>query len=230
MDAPARHDAYVPPAAEVPAPPSTPPAVYGRIARYALVVNPIASAVAGAASAIQFAYGLSRFGGVEYVPRVVVLTALREQGGAEAFAWTCFVGVILVHRASRSEVPRAPLERRGAWRIGAAIALLHPICVAALVAAGAVALRLFYGVPLATFAAELTGAIVPGDVVVGALKSLVDAAIAVLLLPVALRWVAASRRGLVPKLVLAWLAVQLCLVVVSAPIALLERALLPAKT
>ncbi len=158
----------------------------------------------GAVLAFQFAYGLGRFGGTEYVPRVIVLAALRAYAPAGAFVLTCLTAVTVVHRAARRPAPTT-IEGRRASIVGAAIALFYPIDVACLCAGGLVVMRAVYELPAATFVASSVNVIKWQDAAFGATTTAAYALLATLLLPRLLRVVAASRRGLVAKLVVTWL-------------------------
>jgi phospholipid/cholesterol/gamma-HCH transport system permease protein len=206
---------YEGPAAPVPAG-AVARAPWRAVALYAPLVNVAGSLVAGAASSIQFAYGLTRFGGIDYVPRVIALSALREYAPSGAFGLTCFTAVTVVHRASRSAP--GPLETDG-WRIlilGWSIVLLYPVNVACIVLGATGVGSWFYALPAASFVAWSRESAYASDVAAGAFKTAVYGVIAMLLLPRALSIVSASRRGLALKLVLSWLAMQVIYVVVDA--------------
>lgn len=101
MDAPRLRDPYIAPSA-CSVVPGTASLSYAKVAGYALLVSLMASHFVGGLLAFQFAYGLRRFGGQEYVPRVILLSALRMVAASWAFGVTCLTAVILAHRAMRS--------------------------------------------------------------------------------------------------------------------------------
>jgi hypothetical protein len=206
VGAPELDNPYVAPATvHVPDAPATVP--YAKIAGYAMAVSAGYGFVVGAATAFQFWFGLRRFGGLEYVPRVIVLSALRELAPSSAFALTCLTAVTVVHRASRSTPSPAALDPRGAWLLGGAIALLYPIDVACVVFGALGFMLTVYGQPAAPFV-DSAQVVTWGDLASGATKTTAFALLAALALPRVLRFVAASRRGLVLKLFVAWLVVQ----------------------
>jgi hypothetical protein len=178
------------------------------IARYAPLVSVAGSLLVGVVSAFQFAYGLTRFGGVDYVPRVIALSALRVEAGSAAFGLTCFTAVTVVHRASR----KAPVEAAvDGWRIpflGLLILVLYPVNVACIVLGAVGVASWFYELPAAKFVASAWQTAWPSDLAAGVIKTAVYSVIAMLLLPRALTVLSASRRGLALKLFLSWLALQ----------------------
>jgi uncharacterized NAD(P)/FAD-binding protein YdhS len=124
---------------------------------------------------LQFSYGLRRFGGLEYVPRIIVLSAVRELGPQSALFVTCGAAVIVVHRASRDS--GAPVNTSDS-PMALSTAALCVINVAAAVIGG-----------------------------LGVAAAALDVVLVMFALPRLLQVVAASRRGLVVKLIATWLAV-----------------------
>jgi phospholipid/cholesterol/gamma-HCH transport system permease protein len=66
----------------------------------------IFSMLAGAAMTFQFAFGLSKFGGLEYLPRVVSLRFFREIAGGLSFSAALFAWITVTHGDDESAARR----------------------------------------------------------------------------------------------------------------------------
>jgi hypothetical protein len=195
---------------------------YARMACYAVAISSSLSMALGGLSALKFASGLERFGGLEYVPRVLVLSAVRSLAPGIAFVLPCLTAVTLVHRArDRGENP-VTVEGGRVFLVGGAIALLYPVNVACLLLGGLLVMRVTYAVHAVDFVAQGSQGLEWADAAFGAAETVAYALLGALLLPHLLRRVAAAwRRGLLVKLIAVWLAAQAAVFVVSTTVAVL---------
>jgi hypothetical protein len=120
--------------------------------------------------------------------------------------------------ASRVAKPRKTRHDRRSARVlhGRGDRAAYPLNVACIVVGALAVMRLVYAQPTAEFVASCEKVITWGDLAFGATTTAAYALLATLLLPRLLRVVAASRRGLVVKLVATWLAVQASFFVIEA--------------
>jgi phospholipid/cholesterol/gamma-HCH transport system permease protein len=212
---------YAPPTAPFDPPPPAHVELFARTALTALPVNVAGSLLVGAVSAFQFGFGLQRFGGIEYVPGVVGLAAVRSYGAAAACNLTCLTAVVVVHRATRGG-PVAVAARRS-FLAGLTIALLFPVDAACMILGAMGVVCVSYALPAGVFVASVRDTLLARDALFGAAQAVGWALVATLLLPRALRLVVASRRGLVRKLLVAWLVLQAAFFVVDESIGLSMR-------
>ena len=156
---------------------TSPALTRSRSARIALAVAAVWAFVAGMAMFEQLAFGLGRFGGVEYVPRVVALKTTRFWG-----AWAAALAVSLLltgalHDRTLAHASGAdePWRSRAARAVQAAVAVpltYAPVCAVAM--AGAIALGWAgYGLRPHAFFERLEGS----DVAHGILWSLLLGAV-----------------------------------------------------
>ena len=108
--------------------------------------------VAGSLSTIQFCFGLAKFGGLEYAPRVTVLSSVREVGPAVSASAT-LLALLVCTRRWDAEVIRASLLRAAVWVILVAVAGVPPTTIVAL-ASGFFVAHFGYGVPWAAIEAS----------------------------------------------------------------------------
>jgi ABC-type transporter Mla maintaining outer membrane lipid asymmetry permease subunit MlaE len=177
---------------------------YGRVARYSVLVNAVASVVAGVAMTCEFAFGLQRFGGLEYVPRVILLSALRSLGLWAALDWTSLIAVIVVDRASRSAPRPLRLDKRRAWLLGVTVVALYPFDVACQLLSAMAVLKWGYEISFVAFISSARAALFWSDALYGAIQAGACGTLAMLVLPSLLQWVAGSPRSLWVKLPLTW--------------------------
>jgi len=83
-----------------------------RMLRMALVLGAAFGLGVGCVESLQFGFALRRFGGLEYVPRVVVLSLLRVVGPFIALSATCCAAVFVFHRAG-ADAPISGRSRTG---------------------------------------------------------------------------------------------------------------------
>jgi ABC-type transporter Mla maintaining outer membrane lipid asymmetry permease subunit MlaE len=212
---PARLDAsrnpYVAPATDTPGQdsPTGPVLRCGpRVLAWSLVLGAAYGLVAGAATNIQFTYGLSRFGGTEYIPRVIGLSAVRGWGPWGAALAPSLTAVVVLHRAGKRSTGALAVDPQLALFAVAAVLLLYPIVV--LVGCSA-ALAVWCAGDDGTarwFATTLIDSVLPVDVVHGVLVSVID----VLVIAAGLRLAGASllsrRWWLLPKVLVVWAVLQ----------------------
>ncbi len=129
-------DPYAPSDAQLEAAPSG-DGQASRAARLALYWCVAGAVLVGAAAVVQFGTGLRRFGGEEFIPRVVTLSAVRETGARIAIAATC-IGVAVA-------VPTDGTRTRPLVAVGIPTAAL--ITTALMVISGVLTATVGYQVP-----------------------------------------------------------------------------------
>jgi hypothetical protein len=159
------------------------------------------AALIGAVMAGQMGFGLRKFGGYEYLMRVVALSSVRSLGPGVAGSALMVAFVVWAHPLSppqlQTELPRFVKRGMLVTLPGYAAA------VAIALGAGLLASRLLFGVPWAAGGAAL-GFLSPSDWLAGALSALADAGLVALLAWRYLPRLQAGRSSLPMKLVIAW--------------------------
>ena len=186
-------------------------APYARIASGSVLLGACLGAFLGIAQTVQYGWGLGRFGGYEYVPRVVAVSTVRALGSGAALLVTAVSAAIVLHRAGRRASPRATVvgrrDRTMAWIGAGTLGAFVLVCVLTGLA-GAGTMAALFGVRATAFLASAWGSIMREDLGRGLGLTAVDAALAIALVPLASGWLAAPRRSLVLKLFVAYAAVQ----------------------
>lgn len=167
---------------------------------YAAVVLVLAL-VAGAGTALQFGLGLGKFGGHEYMMRVVLLSAVRSLGPGVAGSALMIAYVVWAHPLSaaglQAELPQ--FLKRGMLVSGPGYA------VAAVVASGVGFLTAHFGFAVPwDLARQSFASATRGDVAAGLMFTLLDAGLVVFLAWRYLPKLQATRQSLPMKLVVAW--------------------------
>lgn len=167
---------------------------------YALVVLAFA-VVAGAGTALQFGLGLGKFGGHDYMMRVVLLSALRSLAPGVAGSALMIAYVVWAHPLSaaalQAELPR--FLKRGLVVSGPGYV------VAAVVAIGVGFLTAHFGFAVPwELARQSFATATRGDVAAGLMFTLLDAALIAFLAWRYLPKLQATRQPLPMKLVVAW--------------------------
>jgi hypothetical protein len=174
-----------------------------RVLAWSLVLGAAYGLVAGTATSVQSSFGLQRFGGAEYVPRVIGLSAVRGWGLWGAALVPALTAVVVLHRAGRRGAEVPVVDRHLPFFVGAAALLLYPIVVTT----GCFAAFLVGGMTRA-FLPALTDGLRGEDFAYGATASALHAVV----LAMGVRLVGASllsrRWRLVPKLFVVWVALQ----------------------
>ncbi len=162
----------------------------------------------GVAQTVEFGWGLRRFGGMEYVPRVVALTTVRALGAGAAMLVTVVTAAVTLHRAGRARPGETVArDRRLAWLAAATLATF--VVVASLaIAGGAVTSGAFFGLGPRAYVREGVDTLLMSDVAHGAALAAVDALVATGFIAWVGPWMHRSPRALVLKLLVAYLAVQ----------------------
>jgi ABC-type transporter Mla maintaining outer membrane lipid asymmetry permease subunit MlaE len=153
----------------------------------------------GALLALQSWLGLQKFGGVEYAPRVVFLSAVRSLGPGASGTALLLAFVLWAHRvappALAAELPR--ISRRAlliaipGYALGTALVLSSGLLACALL-----------GVPLRVSLASARGVLHPLDFLAGAASACVEALLIVALAWRFLRPLMTARLSLPAKLVI----------------------------
>lgn len=169
-----------------------------------VVASSIASGVAGA---LEAGFGLQKFGGLEYVPRILALETLRVTAPRLAAISACFASVAWAHR-------RGPGASAGTWRFRlwlpfAFVPIATPLAmVVALVASGG-AMRVVFGLSSATFGAALLETASAADVAHGLLTAALHAVVLGALAAGAGTVLSRAKPRLGWKLVIVWTAAAL---------------------
>ena len=167
---------------------------------YAIAVVAFA-ALAGAVIAAQTGFGLGKFGGHEYIMRVVAISTARSLAPAIAGSALLLAFVVWAHplpiQQLQTELPR--FVKRGL------LVTLPGYVVAATVALGVGALvsHLLFGLPWAA-GREGVGLLFASDGLMGAISALADSALICFLAWRYLPRLHAGRSNLPMKLVIAW--------------------------
>ena len=103
------------------------------------------SVLVGAATTVQFSFGLAKFGGLEYLPRVLVLSMSRVFGTGVSASASLFALLVWTHPLDENAI-RPSLLRAAAWCLGVVI-LMSPIAATLAIASGFLTSRWAYGVP-----------------------------------------------------------------------------------
>jgi len=167
---------------------------------YALGVAAFAALV-GAVLVGQMGFGLRKFGGHEYIMRVVALSSVRSVAPGVAGSALLLAFVVWAH-----PLPAAQLQAELPRFLKRGLLLSLPGYVVAMAIAVGVALvvcHLLFGVPWAAGRVAL-GSLRPSDWVAGALSTLVDAGLIALLAWRYLPRLQLGRASLPMKLVIAW--------------------------
>jgi ABC-type transporter Mla maintaining outer membrane lipid asymmetry permease subunit MlaE len=204
---PSSRNPYLPPAAAGPdLPPGSVLRCGPQVFAWSLVFGTAYGLVAGAASNIQFAFGLRRLGGIEYLPRVIGLSAVRSWGPWGAVLLPAVTAVVVVHRAARRS-SSIVVDPRLPFFAGIAAASLYPIVVTA----GCLAALLVWCAEgdgsARTFVRAVVDALQPMDFAWGAASTALQA----IVLALGIRFAGAFLRlrwHLVPKLLVVWVALQ----------------------
>ncbi len=222
-----RENPYAPPSARGPeagrtGEPGTTIAPYRRVAAISALLGAGFGVFLGAAQTLQFGAGLGRFGGLEYVPRVIVLTTVRALGAGAAMLVTSVSTAIVLHQIGRA-TPGVTVarDRRMLWLGAGTLATFFIVCALAGLAA-ALTSAVTFSTGVATFLAEGWRTLSMRDLAHGVALAAVDAVIVTVLLPLVSTWMTAPRRGLLVKLFVAYATVQATAVVEQTLLALLE--------
>jgi hypothetical protein len=179
-----------------------------RVLAWSLLLGTAYGLVAGAATSLQFTYGLSRFGGAEYIPRVIGLSAVRGWGPWGAALVPALTAVVVLHRAGKRSTEVPAIDPRLPLFVAAAVLLLYPIVVLAGCGSALVVWCAGFGGEARGFAATLIDGVLGVDVTHGALASVIDAVV----VAAGVRLVGASlvSRGwwLLPKVLVVWAVLQ----------------------
>ena len=167
---------------------------------YAAVVLALA-VVAGAGTAVQFGLGLGKFGGHEYMMRVVLLSALRSLGPGVAGSALLIAFVVWAHPLPplrlEQELPRfikrGPLVSVPGYLVAAAVSILLGVLVA----------NLAFAVPWSLLGHGLNF-VEARDLGHGLFATALDSGLILVLASRYLPRLQAGRSSLPMKLILAW--------------------------
>ncbi|HEY8089607.1 MAG TPA: hypothetical protein VIF09_17225 [Polyangiaceae bacterium] len=212
MNAPASPNPYVPPVAAIAQASDEAPGPAARcgprVLVWSLVLGVAYGVVAGVATTVQLDFGLRRYGGLEYTPRVVGLSSVRGWGPWGAALVPAVTAVVVLHRAGKRSVSPVAIDPRLPLFAGAAVPLVYALVVPTGCLAALVVWCADSGDTSHTFVAAMTETLIRTDLAFAAIATIVNA----LVVAVGLRLVGprlASRRGwLVAKLFVVWAGLQ----------------------
>jgi hypothetical protein len=205
----ASRNPYAPPGSHAAAPvEGATVAPYRRVATISVVLGAGFGVFLGVAQTLQFGAGLSRFGGMTYVPRVVVLTTVRALGAGAAMLVTCVSATIALHQSGRRASGVAMVrDARVLWLTAGGAATFAMVCAFTTLAGALTAVSVF-GASMRSFLGEGLSTLTRRDVEHGAVLAAINTCIVTVFVPVASRWLTSERRSLILKLVLAYATVQ----------------------
>jgi hypothetical protein len=216
---------YAPPGAAGVAPQGHALAVapYARVAAISLPLGAGFGAFLGIAQTLQFGTGLSRLGGMTYVPRVVALTTVRALGAGAAMLVSSVTATIALHQLGRrTPGTRVARDRRVLWLAAGTVATFVVVCASTMLAGGATSAVVF-GESVRSFLDEGLHTLNWRDLEHGAALATIDAGIVAALVPLGASWMVIPKRGLILKLLAAYAACQATAFVEQTLLALLER-------
>jgi hypothetical protein len=155
----------------------------------------------GAVQTVQFAVGLSKFGGLEYTWRVVVLSALRSHGPAANGSALALALLLWAQRLSPSALAS---ELPGKLKRGLLLSLAgYPVASLLSIATSVLLGTAVFGVPYDLFRKAL-GVVMLGDLVVGGASTLIDVLLISLIAWRGLPALHASKLSLPARIAVAW--------------------------
>lgn len=167
---------------------------------YAIALVAIAGFL-GVLQTIQFSVGLGKFGGLEYVWRVVLLNAARSHAPAANGSALLLAFLLWAHRLPPHTLG---LELPSKLKRGMLLTLLgYPAALLVLVLTSLPVATLLFGAPLSAFSSALRP-LRPSDLAMGYVSTLVDALVIVLVSWRALPALHRSKLSLPAKIGAAW--------------------------
>jgi hypothetical protein len=197
---------YMPPSVGPDTPRSSVVRLGPRVFKWSLAAGVVYGLLAGVATCVQSDFGLRRFGGLEYVPRVITLDALRGWGVWGGVFAPAVTTVVVMHRAGTHSAERPSVDPRLSFFVAAAVLIVYPIVASV---GWLVAIPIWCsdsGDTVRTFVgASREAALVP-DIVHGLVATMINAV--VLAIGVRVTWpgLLSRRWPLVPKLLVTWVA------------------------
>ncbi len=123
------------------------------VVRLHVVIAVALSVLVGTVTTVQLSAGLSKFGGLEYVPRISVLSAVRVLGPAVSGCAGLFAILIWTHRVGPIALRRQVLQA-GPW-VALMTLLAVPLTTALLAGSGFLISTCLYRVPWETVATSV---------------------------------------------------------------------------
>jgi hypothetical protein len=208
---PALRNPYVAPATGTPTadgPPASVERCGPRVLVWSLVLATVYAFIAGAVGCASDDFGLQRFGGLEYVPQVVGLSAIRAVGPGVAAMLSTLTAVVVLHRAGRRGVEAPAIDPRLPRFAGAAALLASPVAVCAHCLGALPVWCADSGETARRFMASMIDKVLWIDVACGIGATVVGALVVASCLRVVVPSLLSRRWSLFPKLLVAWVAVQ----------------------
>jgi hypothetical protein len=166
---------------------------------------------------LQTGFALSKFGGIELVPRITTLSIIRVQAQGVVFSAALFAWISATHDSPK------PFIRSKFWATARRLVLTWPLAYAFAtllgILASAAALRLLFGLPWRTSFQEVSASLLIGDAIFGFAVTIPHAA-----LLIAVSWFVTPRLaglpwGLARKLVTVWGALAFIRIVAEIAVA-----------
>jgi hypothetical protein len=104
------------------------PLRFGRLTRLQCIIAGAFAVLAGSAATVQFCFGLARYGGLEYAPRVTVISSVRVLGPATSASAMLVALLIWTHQLDADVIRKALV--RAAPRVLLAALISVPVTTA----------------------------------------------------------------------------------------------------
>jgi len=206
-------DPYAPPAASLADAPLDIVSAYIKAMALAFPIGAVVGLGIGCLQYLQAAFGLRRFGGMEYVPRIVGLAMTRSWGPSCAVLIASLTAVVTLHRAGRRASGPITIAHARVYLVAAAYPLLY-VVIATLGLLGALLAWLAESSWTTNeFFTYLSETLTWSDIAYGLATAAVSGLLVTWLLQRGANWLIAKKRGIVVKLVVGYSVVQVFLLV-----------------
>jgi ABC-type transporter Mla maintaining outer membrane lipid asymmetry permease subunit MlaE len=173
-----------------------------------------ASLVGGVGLALQIGYALSAFSAEHWVSLIVVVSALRVCGAMVAASAASGAFVVMIHRRPTASTDGRQLQVP--WQLYLAVPLAAPLSAFLLIVVGSGVAALVFDVTPAEYWSRIWHNVLVIDLLRGLAAAGLYAVALGAIAAAAGRWPAAMRRGLVTKLIVAWLVTSVVIGVIEA--------------
>jgi hypothetical protein len=172
------------------------------------------SLVGGVGLALQMGYALSNFSAEHRIWFIMVISALRFLGAKVAAFAASFAFVTAIHRRPSTSTDRQELQVP--WQLYLAVPLAAPLAACMMMIAGSGVAALVFNVTPAEYWTEIWKFALVTDLLVGEAAACLYAVGLGAIAAAGGRRLSAMRRGLVTKLIVAWLVTSVVIGVVEA--------------
>lgn len=150
----------------------TSPPSYARFFRAFALLLVAGAAISSLGATLHFAWGLHGFGGLEYLPRVLALSATREYAPGVSFSVALVAWLIQTH--AWDEASTRSRFRPLAWRAALCSLLGYFPCLAVMLTVGILLSSFLYGIETSQFVDAARKTVFPSDLFAGARASLLE--------------------------------------------------------